>query len=151
MSDKPPVNMHATGLVVAGAGVIVSGASGSGKSSLAFELLERARATGRFSCLVADDQILLSGHAGGLVMLAPAPIAGLAEMRGFGVARIDHEPSAVVDLMVELMPAGEAPRHRRDKLRTLEGVEIPCLELAERESAGGARAILAWIDNRDSL
>lgn len=150
MSEKPPVNMHATGLVVAGAGVIVSGASGSGKSSLAFELLERGRMSGRFCCLVADDQIFLSGYTGGLVMLAPAPIAGLAEMRGYGVARIDHEPCAVVDLMVELVPASEAPRYRRDKVRTLEGVAIPCLELAERESAGGARAILAWIDNRDS-
>lgn len=151
MSAESPVNMHATGLVVAGAGIVVTGASGSGKSSLAFELLERGRATGRFACLVADDQIFLSGHAGSLVMAAPAPIAGLAEMRGFGVARVDHEPAAVVDLMVELVPPGEAPRHRRDKMRTLEGVEIPCLELAERDSAGGARAILAWIDNRDGI
>lgn len=151
MSGQAPVNMHATGLVVAGAGVIVTGASGSGKSSLAFELLERGRATGRFSCLVADDQIFLSGQSGGLVMEAPAPIAGLAEMRGYGVARVDHEPAAVVDLMVELVPPGEAPRHRRDKVRTVEGVEIPCLELAERDSAGSARAILAWIDNRNGI
>lgn len=151
MSGQAPVNMHATGLVVAGAGVIVTGASGSGKSSLAFELLERGRATGRFSCLVADDQIFLSGQSGGLVMETPAPIAGLAEMRGYGVARVDHEPAAVVDLMVELVPPGEAPRHRRDKVRTVEGVEIPCLELAERDSAGSARAILAWIDNRNGI
>ena len=40
MSEKSPVNMHATGVVVAGAGVIISGGFGSGKSSLAFELLE---------------------------------------------------------------------------------------------------------------
>ena len=151
MATPGSVNMHATGLVVAGAGVIVTGASGSGKSSLAFELLERGRASGRFSCLVADDQIFLSAHAGGLVMTAPAPIAGLAEMRGFGVARIDHEPAAVVDLMVELVPADEAPRHRRDKIRTIEGVDIACLELAERDSAGAARAILAWVGNHDGI
>jgi serine kinase of HPr protein (carbohydrate metabolism regulator) len=150
LSDDPPHNLHATGVVVGDRGIVVTGASGSGKSSVAFELVERARLTGRFGCLIADDQLFVSGHGGRLVMKAPAPIAGLAEIRGFGVAAVDHEPAALVDLVVELVPADEAPRHRRDKTRTLHGAALPCLELPERDSAGAARAVFAWIDGRDA-
>ncbi|MGY6710137.1 MAG: HPr kinase/phosphorylase [Rhizobiaceae bacterium] len=147
-AERAPANLHATGLVAAGAGVIISGGSGSGKSSLAFELVERGRQSGRFSRLVSDDQIFLNSAGGRLIMRAPTPIAGLAEIRGYGVAAVDHEPASVVDLMVELVPPEEAPRHRRDKIRDLHGVAISCLELPERDSAGSARAILAWLAGR---
>jgi serine kinase of HPr protein (carbohydrate metabolism regulator) len=146
LSTDTPTNLHATGVVVGNHGVVVMGPSGSGKSSLAFELIQQSRIAGQFACLVADDQLFIRQAAGRLLVTAPEPIAGLAEIRGHGVARIDHEPRAVIDLAVELVSPDEAPRHRRDVTRTIAGVMLPCLELPWRDTAGAARAVRAWLD-----
>jgi K+/H+ antiporter YhaU regulatory subunit KhtT len=98
LSTDTPTNLHATGVVVGNRGVVVMGPSGSGKSSLAFELIQQSRIAGQFACLVADDQLFIRQAAGRLLVTAPEPIAGLAEIRGHGVARIDHEPRAVIEL-----------------------------------------------------
>jgi serine kinase of HPr protein (carbohydrate metabolism regulator) len=143
-------NLHATGVVVGHRGMIVTGPSGSGKSSLALELVVRSRLSGRFACLIADDQLFVSVHNGKLVVAAPEPIAGLAEIRGHGVAPIDYEPRAVIDLVVELTSPEQAPRHRRDVTRTVEGVVLPCLELPMRDTAGSVRAVLARLERFDT-
>ncbi|WP_227425930.1 hypothetical protein [Roseibaca sp. Y0-43] len=66
--------------------IVLSGASGSGKSSLALELLALG------ARLVSDDQTLLSVEAGQLVATAPDPIRGLIEWRGVGLL-----PAAALD------------------------------------------------------
>ena len=57
-------NMHASAVVVGDRCILISGASGLGKSGLALALLVHARTLGWFGCLVGDDQLLLSAHHG---------------------------------------------------------------------------------------
>lgn len=141
------VNLHATALVAHGSGVLVFGRSGAGKSSLALAVVERARLAGRFALLVADDRVWLSAVAGRLVAEAPAAIAGLVEIRGCGPVPCGCERRAVIDRVVRLVDATDAPRVADEAAtETLLGVSLPRLDLAVGESAGGARALLAWLD-----
>jgi len=141
------VNLHATALVAGASGVLVFGPSGAGKSSLALATVDLARLRGRFAALVADDRVWVSPVAGRLVAEAPAAIAGLVEIRGCGPVPSPHEPRAVIDRVVRLVDAAEAPRVADEAAtETILGISLPRLDLAARESAGGARALLAWLD-----
>src|SRR5690606_26553968 len=104
------VNLHATVVVAGAAGVMVLGPSGAGKSSLALAAIEHFHLRGRFAALVADDGVWLSLAAGRLVAEAPQAIAGLVEIRGLGPVACDHEPRAVIDRAVRLVPHAAAPR-----------------------------------------
>ncbi|WP_367192376.1 HPr kinase/phosphorylase [Amorphus sp. 3PC139-8] len=95
--------IHATGLLVGRIGVLIRGPSGSGKSQLAADLIEETRRNGGFAALVADDRVAIAKSHGRLIARAPAAIAGRIEVRGFGIERVDHEPAAVVRLVVDLV------------------------------------------------
>jgi HPr kinase/phosphorylase len=98
--------VHASAVLVGARAVLIRGPSGAGKSRLALALIEAARAgTLRFARLVGDDRVHLE-PANGRVLVRPAEaLAGLIEVRGVGVRRLDHEPSAVVGLLVDLAAA----------------------------------------------
>lgn len=71
-----------------GAGVLILGASGTGKSTLTLRLLNQG------FTLVADDQVeIIAGRA-----RPPAALAGLLEARGLGIVRLPY--SSDVDLKV---------------------------------------------------
>lgn len=55
--DPQLVCVHGTAAVVGEAGVLIRGASGAGKSSLALALVDAAAARGLFARLVGDDRI----------------------------------------------------------------------------------------------
>ena len=141
------VNLHATALVAGASGVLVFGPSGAGKSSLALAAIDLAHHHGRFAALVADDRVWVSLAGGRLVAAVPAVLAGLVEVRGCGPVATRHEPRAVIDRVVRLVEAAEAPRVADEAAtETILGISLPRLDLAARESAGGARALLAWLD-----
>jgi HPr kinase/phosphorylase len=71
---------------------LITGPSGSGKSDLVVRLLARGFA------LVADDQVDVED---GLVR-PPAALAGLLEVRGLGILRLDASYPARLRLVVEL-------------------------------------------------
>lgn len=142
------VNLHATALVASGTGVLVLGRSDAGKSSLALAAIDLARAGGRHAALVADDRVWLRAASGRLIADAPAAIAGLVEIRGCGPVACSHEPRAVIDRVVRLVAADDAPRVADEAAtETILGLALPRLDLAERQSSGGARALLAWLDH----
>jgi serine kinase of HPr protein (carbohydrate metabolism regulator) len=101
-------NIHATGLVLGGAGLIIRGPSGSGKSILALDLLEHDHE----AVLVSDDRIDLTVEDTGLVMHAAPNLAGLIELRGRGIVGRPHFERAplhlVIDLVDELVRMPEA-------------------------------------------
>ena len=140
----PARNMHATALVLGTRGVIVSGASGLGKTSLALHLVERFATAGRFARIVSDDQVFLENRNGRLVCHAPAAIAGRVEVRGYGPTPVATERSCVVDLFVRLAE-GAAPRLPERAFGTIEGCRIEALTLAARDAPGAANAILAHL------
>lgn len=145
--ERPPAsalaNIHASAVVVGDRGVLIAGPSGSGKSRLALALVAAMRERGRFARLVADDRVLIEAVSGRLAASAPAAIAGLVEVRGFGPLRVATEPAALVDLLVRLVPAAQAPRLPEPASELLEGCEVPSLSLAQRDCAGAVPVIFA--------
>lgn len=105
-----PVNIHATAIVVGTRGILFTGPSGSGKSMLAFSCIAAARRQGAFAALVADDQVLISRHGNHLLAERPETIAGLIELRGSGIAKVESLPAAALDLAVEVVSLPESDR-----------------------------------------
>ncbi|WP_186391601.1 MULTISPECIES: HPr kinase/phosphorylase [unclassified Pannonibacter] len=102
--------VHGCAVILGTTGVLIRGPSGSGKSRLAAELVERAGRNGHFAAHVADDQCLLDAAAAGLRARAPQTIAGRAELRGRGIVPVLHEPAALISLVADLEPAAELER-----------------------------------------
>jgi len=75
-----------------GAGVLVLGPAGSGKSDLVLRLLDRG-----FD-LVADDRVEIEHD----MARAPASLAGLIEVRGLGLLRLPHVAQARLALVVDV-------------------------------------------------
>lgn len=138
-------NYHASLVILDDRGVLITGPSGSGKTMLALRLLSHGTAQRRFARLVADDQVFLEASGGRLIGRAPATIAGLAEARGCGPAPIEYEKAAVIDLVVQLVPANLAPRYRQTESIRLEGIELPILQLPERDAESALFAIAAHL------
>ena len=86
------MQIHASCAARDGAGVLLLGAPGSGKSDLVLRLLDRG------FMLVADDQVIIDGHDAS----APKALAGLLEVRGLGILRLPHLPCARLALAVTL-------------------------------------------------
>jgi HPr kinase/phosphorylase len=126
--------------------VLIRGPAGSGKSRLAFALIEAAM-TGllRFARLVADDRVELAANHGRL-LVRPAPaLAGLIEVRGLGVRRIAFESVAVAGLVVDLAAAdGERLPPASAQVAQVNGISLPRLPIA----AGGdaLAAVLAMLN-----
>ncbi len=144
------VGTHATAVVFGESGVMIRGASGSGKSALALALMELARATGRFGALIGDDRVWIRA-VGGRILASGAPhTAGLIERRGAGLISGPSEPAAVVDLVAELSGLDSSwPRWPAEPARcVVDGIGVPRLALNTAAGASdGARAI----DERLSL
>jgi hypothetical protein len=100
------VNIHATCIRLAKAGaafgapsdcgVLLVGASGSGKSDLALRLIAAG------AQLVADDRTDLFVRRGRLYAKAPARIAGLLEVRGVGILAFPSAMQAQITLVARL-------------------------------------------------
>jgi len=101
VAETPSV--HASAVLAGAHAVLIRGPAGSGKSQLALALIQAAE-TGllRFARLIGDDRLHLEVHHGRLLVRAASTLAGLIEVRGLGIRRLDYEPVAVVGLVVDL-------------------------------------------------
>jgi serine kinase of HPr protein (carbohydrate metabolism regulator) len=122
-----PETVHASAVRFRARGILVRGASGSGKSALVLQLLF-ADAPAR---LIADDRVALSLDRGRLMASAPAALAGLLEIRGQGIVRRPFVSPAAIHLVVDLRPLAECPRlpEPADEAAVVLGLEIPRLIL----------------------
>ncbi len=114
-----PQTLHATSVEMAGRGVLIRGASGSGKSSLALELMSRG------ATLVSDDRTIVTLRSDGLQLSAPASIAGRIEARGLGILRA-RCTTAMLWVVVDL-DATETKRLPPMRYTMLQGREVPLL------------------------
>jgi HPr kinase/phosphorylase len=137
MPDPSHEMVHASAVLVGERALLIRGPSGSGKSRLAFALLDAAR-TGilHYARLVADDRVRIFAAGGRLLAAAPDTIRGMIEMRGLGVRRVDCEPLALVGFIVDLAAADGArlPEASARETETL-GVKLPRLAVAASEAA----------------
>ncbi len=151
MASEPEIYLHGSAALLGEAGVLIRGASGSGKSSLALALIEAWRRKGAFARLIGDDQLALRIFSG-RALLSPHPaIAGLAEWRGLGLIAQDFEDSGVLTLIVDLdadFVAGG--RHRipdsSEFICDFNGLhDIPRLRLPARATERSVSTIMAFL------
>lgn len=138
-------NYHASAVLVGDRGVLVAGASGSGKTELCLALLDHCRLWGELARLVCDDQVFLSTAGGRLIATAPESISGLVEVRGLAPRPIPTEPRMVVDLFVQLVPPPQSPRFAEERTQELAGCLVPRLDLPANDARHAVTAIAAWL------
>ena len=97
-------HIHATCIAVHGHGVILRGASGSGKSDLALRLVDEG------AQLVADDLCRIDARNGQLVAFPPDRLAGFLEVRGLGIVPVPSCGPVPVSLLCDLRAGGETER-----------------------------------------
>lgn len=122
--------VHGSAVALSGRGLLILGASGTGKSSLALALI------GRGARLVSDDQVVLARDGDTLVASAPPSIAGLVEARGLGLLRIPALPAAPIALAVDLdrpaaarLPQRVTITHLGVDIELISGRDLPNLDL----------------------
>ncbi len=141
--------IHASAVLVGARAVLIRGPSGAGKSRLALELIEAARAGAlRFARLVGDDRVQLATAGGRLLVRPAAALAGLLELRGSGILRLDYEPCAVVGLVVDL-DAADAERLPEQAGTEIDGISLPRLAVAS--GAAALPAVLALITSSGTV
>lgn len=122
MAQQAVTPHQATCVAVGGRALLIEGAPGSGKSSLALALIDRG------AVLIGDDGVLLDSRGGQLFALPHPNTRGLLEVRNVGLVPqpvCDEAPVALV-----LVLDREAPRF----VETAEscargGVALPLLRL----------------------
>ncbi len=114
--------LHATAVAVAGRALLITGASGSGKSALALEMMARG------AQLVADDRVIaaVDPAAGGLWLSAPARLRGLIEARGLGLLHAESLPRARAAAILDL-DRHETARLPDSRETELLGCRLPLL------------------------
>lgn len=122
-----PRTLHATAAARDGAGVLLLGPSGSGKSDLAFRLI-----TAGFT-LIADDQVIIqAGEAS-----PPPRLEGLLELRGLGIVRLPWRKAPLV-LAARLAPDARLPEPSR-----LPDLDLPVINIDPSAASAPQRIALA--------
>ena len=130
-------NFHASCVAIGEFGLLIRGPSGSGKSDLVLRLLDEASG----ASLVADDQVLISELAGGLIATAPAILAGKLEIRGQGIVTRPFLASVKLSHIIELVDQVEITRMPEiSELQTsFMGLVFPRLKLDGKQASAPAR------------
>ena len=122
MEIKIPFNdsltMHATCVDVNGSGVLIIGRSGSGKSSLAINLLALG------STLVADDQCELVRKNNKCSISKPASLPKSIEIRGVGLVSVPMVNETNLDWVVN-MDEAEKERMPTPRFTEIGGFKVP--------------------------
>lgn len=113
---------QATCVALDGRAMLIEGAPGVGKSSLALALMDRG------ALLIGDDSVMLEEEAGRLYALPHPNTRGLLEVRGVGLLPVPVAPRAFVALLLRLDES--APRHIESAPQVrLGAVAMPCITL----------------------
>ncbi len=128
--EPPPASLHGACVAIGGRGVLIRGPSGCGKSHLAFALILAGRA-GILpeTRLVADDRVLVE-PAQGRLLARPAPaLAGLLEVRGLGLRRLQPLAPVALALLVDLAAPDAERLPPSGRRASLAGISLPRLAL----------------------
>ena len=130
----PKTSMHATLLEIYGRGVLLTGASGIGKSEIALELVRRGHR------LVADDRVDLVNINKKLTGTCPELTKGVMEVRGIGIINVasmfgisSYKDRQDVDYVIELKLLDENYSFERidtsEHYKNILGVYIPNIQI----------------------
>jgi len=128
--------VHATSVAMDNRAVLITGASGAGKSDLALRLIDRG------FTLVSDDQTLVRRDGDRLLASAPPSIKGKLEIRGIGIVEIDTATDVPVALLVELTSdIQRLPDESRT--RPMLGIDLPLVTIDPMTASAAAKVALA--------
>jgi serine kinase of HPr protein (carbohydrate metabolism regulator) len=116
-------NIHASCVGIGSKGVLILGASGSGKSDLALRLIDAG------AKLVADDRVDISKQNGKLIASAPKKIKGMLEIRGVGIVKFPAKDKVTLKLAVSLVARSSVERMPEPQFFDCEGGKLPLLSL----------------------
>ncbi|MBQ0770848.1 MAG: HPr kinase/phosphatase C-terminal domain-containing protein [Sphingomonadales bacterium] len=128
--------IHATAVAISGAGLLIRGKSGSGKSDLALRLIDRG------AILVSDDQVEISRKDQHLVLGPPPRLAGKLEVRSLGICAFDHLSAVQLKLIIDLKEQPDRFPLDRQMMNLL-GIQVPSCTLNAMESSAAIKAELA--------
>ncbi len=121
MSEPESLILHASCVALEGQGLLITGASGRGKSALALQLMAYG------AQLVADDRVLVQLLDGQVIARAPDPIRGLIEARCMGLLKAQIRSPVPVVAMVDLEQLETERLPRRQTTRLL-GKTLPLVK-----------------------
>jgi HPr kinase/phosphorylase len=125
--------VHGTAVEIEGAGILLRGPSGSGKSDLALRLIDGG------ATLVADDRVVLARRDGRVMACAPDTLAGRMEVRGLGIVKVPSTGPSPLRLVVDLTPSDAVERLPKAAETVLLGVVLPVMHLAPFEASAPAK------------
>jgi len=134
MSEQ--TTLHASCVALGRRALLITGTSGSGKSSMALALMAHG------AQLVADDRTVVTRQGDDLIASAPPTIAGLIEARGIGI--LNAAPAGATPLFAVLdldqTETERLPEHRETDLL---GQSVPLL--LRVETPHFAAAVLQYL------
>jgi serine kinase of HPr protein (carbohydrate metabolism regulator) len=131
------IRIHGTAVAIGGDAVLLRGPSGAGKSDLALRLIDGG------ARLVADDQAELQRATKHVLVRSPTAIAGLLEVRGIGIVRVEPLVEAPLALLVDLVSPEEVERLPEPSLEQVLGLAIRLITLAPFEASAAAKIRIA--------
>lgn len=130
--NRNEIVMQASVVAINGRALLIEGAPGSGKSSLALALIDRG------AMLVGDDGVTLRREGPQLIAAPPPNIAGKLEVRNVGLIDL---PCTSAPLALILVLGNDAPRYPEPlQQRNLLGVPIPALPFRPGDAIQALRA-----------
>lgn len=139
--------LHGTVIAVDGRAVLLRGPSGAGKSDLALRCIgwpAGGPLVPRPFRLVADDRVFAVAVGGVVSVSCPPSIAGLIEVRGVGIVRVEAVAQAQLALVIDLLVAGQRPERLPEPGRVeIAGVVVPQLRLDPFEASAPLKVMLA--------
>jgi HPr kinase/phosphorylase len=114
--------LHASAVAVGAHGLLITGAAGAGKTTLALEMIALGAE------LIADDRVLARPDSERRLWLSAPPnlAGGLAELRGFGLIRLAARPRAALRLIADL-DRSEDERLPPRRQQVLSGIACPVI------------------------
>jgi HPr kinase/phosphorylase len=143
--------LHGTCVSIGGAGVLILGEPGSGKSALALRLIDEPGygISGVLlrSELVADDQVIVTCDQDRLMASAPAILRGKLEIRGLGIVTLATSSSVALTLVVKLQDHSDIERLPAPATFDILGMALPLVEIDAKLPSAPARlrAALTWL------
>jgi HPr kinase/phosphorylase len=136
-ADEPDsILLHGTTVAVGGAGLLITGAAGSGKSALALMLMAYG------AVLIADDRTRLTRRDDGLWASCPPTIRGRIEARGLGILAAETLPGARLAAVVDL---DRSETERLPPERTLTLIGLPVALILKTEGLSFAAALHQYL------
>ncbi|MGV3513400.1 MAG: HPr kinase/phosphorylase [Novosphingobium sp.] len=128
--------MQLTCVAIGGRGLLIAGAPGNGKSSLALALIDRG------AVLVGDDGVMTEAKGGRLIVAAHPNTAGKLEVRNLGLMDFPVSPPVPAAMIIRLDAL--APRFiEQAQASDIEGISLPLVALWPESPVLALRAELA--------